>query len=253
MSQNKDLRKAGQTRFSRLFVLLALLAVMLLAVPVSAAPRLSKTRVSLAVGQSFTLKAKGVGKKKVTWSTASKSIALVSSKGVVKAKRAGTTRITAKVGTWRGTCTVQVFPASMQKNDMVVKGEAVQDQYNVSSLSFVDRNGAYDTASFYIFAGGDDADYLRNYLSTYRGIFCGNHMTLVKAAYGKKSARTLSVTSDRLYTVMSNNGDTYNMAGLRKLKSYIDYNYSSYTLRFYFDKNKRVGGIALFKNYARLK
>ena len=118
MSQNKDLRKAGQTRFSRLFVLLALLAVMLLAVPVSAAPRLSKTRVSLAVGQSFTLKAKGVGKKKVTWSTASKSIALVSSKGVVKAKRAGTTRITAKVGTWRGTCTVQVFPASMQKNDM---------------------------------------------------------------------------------------------------------------------------------------
>ena len=253
MSQNINQNDSRRARLPRLLAFVALLAVMLLAVPVSAAPKLSKTKVSLAVGQSFTLKAKGVGKKKVKWATTSKSIALVSSKGVVKARRTGTARITAKVGSWKGTCTVQVFPAAMQKNDLVVKGEGVSDQYSTSTLSFVDKNAAYDTASFYIFAGGDDADYLRSFLSTYRGIFPGNHMTLVKAAYGKAKARTLSVASDRLYTVMRNNGDTYNMAELRKLKSYIDYNYSSYTLRFYFDKNKRVGGIALFKNYARLK
>ncbi len=252
MSQHNILKGSDKKLFPRLFLFAAILAVALLAVPVSAAPKLSKTKVSLAVGQSFTLKVKGIGSKKVTWSTTAKSTARVSSKGVVQGRKTGTARITAKVGSWKGTCTVQVYPAAMQKNDLVVKGEAVRDQYNTSSLSFVDKNASYDTASFYIFAGGDDKDYLSGFLSTYRGIFPGNHMTLVKAAYGKAAAHTLSVSSDRLYAVMRKNGDTYNMAELRKLKTYMDYKYSSYTLRFYFDNNKRVGGIALFKNYARL-
>lgn len=64
---------------------------------VQAATKISKTKVALIKGQTTTLKVTGT-KKKVTWSSSKKSVATVTSKGKVTAKKKGTATITAKVG-----------------------------------------------------------------------------------------------------------------------------------------------------------
>ena len=59
-----------------------------------AATKLSKKTANIKVGKSKTLKLKGASGK-VTWKSSKKSVATVSSKGVVKAKKAGIATITA--------------------------------------------------------------------------------------------------------------------------------------------------------------
>lgn len=76
--------------------------------------KLNKTSVSLKAGSKTTLKAtvKGKAAKKVTWKTSNKSIATVSNKGVVVGKKAGTTKVTAKVNGKKVTCKVKVSAAA---------------------------------------------------------------------------------------------------------------------------------------------
>ena len=80
-----------------LYVLLILTICMLMAVPAYAKPKISRKKITLVVGKKAKLKVKGT-KKKVKWSSSNKSIASVSKKGVVKAKRPGKATIRAKVG-----------------------------------------------------------------------------------------------------------------------------------------------------------
>lgn len=70
-------------------------------------PKLSKSKLTLSVGQSATLKVKGTTKK-VTWSTSSKKIAKVTKKGKVTAVNKGTAKITAKVAGKKLICKVTV-------------------------------------------------------------------------------------------------------------------------------------------------
>ena len=59
--------------------------------------KLNKTKISLQRGKTYTLKVKGT-KKKVKWSSNKKTIATVTRKGKVTAKKQGTAVITAKIG-----------------------------------------------------------------------------------------------------------------------------------------------------------
>lgn len=70
-------------------------------------PKISKKSGTVYVGKTITLKMNNTTRK-VTWSTKDKAIATVNSKGVVKGKKAGTTTITAKVGSKKYTCKVTV-------------------------------------------------------------------------------------------------------------------------------------------------
>lgn len=70
-------------------------------------PSLSAKSCTLKVGSKKTLRLKGT-KQKVSWSSSKKSVATVSTKGVVTAKKAGTANITAKVGGKKYTCKVTV-------------------------------------------------------------------------------------------------------------------------------------------------
>lgn len=73
---------------------------------ISAKTKLNKSKLTLYVGKTSKLKVKGA--KKVKWSSNKKSVATVSSKGVVRAKKAGKAKITAKVGKKKYTCNVTV-------------------------------------------------------------------------------------------------------------------------------------------------
>ncbi len=69
--------------------------------------KLSKKSITLYVGKTKTLKVKGT-KKKAKWSSSKKSVATVSRKGKVKAKKAGKAKITARVGKKKLVCKVTV-------------------------------------------------------------------------------------------------------------------------------------------------
>lgn len=73
----------------------------------AAKPKLNRTKVTLNVGKSVTLKVKRA-KKKVKWSTSNKKIAKVTAKGKVRAMAPGTAKITAKTGRIKLVCKVTV-------------------------------------------------------------------------------------------------------------------------------------------------
>lgn len=76
--------------------------------------KLNGDNISLYVGDSYTLKLKNT-KGKVKWSSSKKSVATVSSKGKVRAKKSGTCKITAKVGKKKYTCRVTVKKEKVKK------------------------------------------------------------------------------------------------------------------------------------------
>lgn len=83
-------------------------------------PKLNKTKLSLYVGKTAVLKVKN-NKKKVKWSTSKKSVAAVSKKGKVTAKKKGTAKITARVAKKKLTCRVTV------KEKIVYKAQTVEN------------------------------------------------------------------------------------------------------------------------------
>lgn len=104
---------------ARMLIMVLLLG--LVAVPNNAQAKSSKKmsisskKITLQVGQSKKLKVKGT-KKKVKWNSSKKKVATVSKKGVVKAKKSGTCKITARVSGKKFTCMVKVTKKSKKNN-----------------------------------------------------------------------------------------------------------------------------------------
>lgn len=98
--------------------ILCLLAVQVLSGGMSvitAAPALDITQVTLSVGEKVELTVCDADKA-VKWSSSNRKVATVSRKGVVKAKKKGKAKITAKVGKKKLTCRVKVVKGSSGKN-----------------------------------------------------------------------------------------------------------------------------------------
>ena len=87
---------------------------------IAQAATLSSKKVTLIKDTKKTLKLSGA-KGGVTWSTSNKSIATVSSKGVVTAKSAGTATITATNKNQKYTCTVIVEAPKLSNTKLTVK------------------------------------------------------------------------------------------------------------------------------------
>ena len=91
----------------KLRTILILVTLMILAISSRTfAAGISKKSLTIPAGESTKLSVSGV--KKVSWKSSKKSVASVSGKGVVKAKKAGTCKITAKAGKKTFTCKVTV-------------------------------------------------------------------------------------------------------------------------------------------------
>ncbi len=95
---------------------------------------LNKKNVTLTVGKKFQLKLKNASKKvKVTWSSSKKKVATVSKKGLVKAKKAGKAKITAKVKSLKKkyTCKVTVKNKIVKPTQKPLKTQQVPILTNV--------------------------------------------------------------------------------------------------------------------------
>lgn len=74
-------------------------------------PKLSKTKITMTVGQSKKLKVKGISKKRakrIKWKSSKKKVVTVTKTGKLKARKAGKATITAKVGKKKLKCKVVV-------------------------------------------------------------------------------------------------------------------------------------------------
>lgn len=90
----------------------------------AATVKLNKKKITIAKGESSTLKVTGT-KKKVTWSTSKKSVVTVK-RGKITGKKKGSATITAKVGKKRYTCKVKVETPSLNTTNVTLeKGKSV--------------------------------------------------------------------------------------------------------------------------------
>ena len=105
------------------------MVVSLMAVPSSAAAKLSKTSVTVTKGYQTTLTVSGASS--VTWSTGDKSIATVSN-GKVVGKAPGTTYVYAKTGSTTLKCKVTVVAAKITANTSEVDLDAAGDSQIVT-------------------------------------------------------------------------------------------------------------------------
>lgn len=113
--------KRNSKRIISLFLMLVLVVAM--AVPVCAAPKMSKKSATMVKGQTMTISLKGASGK-VKWSTSKKSVAAIKASGkkcTITAKKAGSATITAKVGKKKYTCKVKVEAPKLSKTKLTLK------------------------------------------------------------------------------------------------------------------------------------
>lgn len=136
-----------------------LLCICTMSVSVSAAQKgiaLNKTKATLSVGETCTLKPSLTGYKKATvqWSSSDKSVATVK-KGVVTAVKAGTAKITVKIKDtkYKAVCTVTVTNEKTSKKQTSGKTfENAKELTNKMGVGWnlgnsLDAAGGYDVSS----------------------------------------------------------------------------------------------------------
>ena len=107
--------KKGRKRF----YLFAFLLLLTLAVTTQASTKvkINKKTITLIKGQTATLKIVGT-KERIKWTSSKKSVATVSKRGKVKARKKGTARIIAKAGKRRYTCKIKVEAPEIDKSEL---------------------------------------------------------------------------------------------------------------------------------------
>ena len=105
----------------------------------AAKPALNKTSLTLKEGQTYQLKLKNA-KQNVSWKSKNKSVATVSQKGKVKAKKGGTAVITAKCAGRTYQCKVKVQKTYLSKTELTIN-------YGTKETIIL-KNAAFKTAWF---------------------------------------------------------------------------------------------------------
>lgn len=125
--------------------------------------RLSKSKYTMYVGKTYTLKVKGT-KRKAKWSSSKKSVAKVSSKGKVTAIKAGKAKITAKVKNKKLTCTIIVKKRPLGKGTKVSPKSA----YVTNTFTFYEEDKKIGKISMKLerFESGENAAKLAKNNST---------------------------------------------------------------------------------------
>ena len=109
------MKKAKKTLAIILSLFLSIALIPTTGVSAAQKVKLNKTKATIYVGKTVTLKVKN-NKDKVKWSSSNKKVATVSSKGKVKGKKAGKITITAKVGKKKYKCKITVKKKVVQSN-----------------------------------------------------------------------------------------------------------------------------------------
>lgn len=167
----------------------------------------------------------------VTWKSADEKIATVDQTGKIKAKKKGSTTITASVDGISLSCAVTVV-AKMTKKDF--------SKFN--SENFVHYCQRYGYNNGYAWSGQWKGGSKKK--STARSIKIGATKTKVQNAYGELTWK--KCTSKDPFSKMK---------GLKKnkVKTYGDVTYGKYRIRFYLNSKKKVVAIIFACNISKIK
>ena len=132
------MKKSGIRKY--LILLFMCVLMMVPATTTEAAPKLSKTEVTIQVGEKVRLKVKNTTKP-ITWSTSDKSIATVNQNGVVKGKSTGDVTITAKVGKKKLECEVTVISGSSSRSSATAAAAAAASKPKKKNKNTSANNG----------------------------------------------------------------------------------------------------------------
>ena len=117
----KTARKICKRTFAWVLALMMIFSVFP-ATQVNAAtkPKLSKTKITMTVGQHKKLKVKGISKKRakrIKWKSSKKKVVTVTKTGKIKARKAGKAVIIAKIGKKKLRCKVAVKNRKKKKSN----------------------------------------------------------------------------------------------------------------------------------------
>ena len=169
----------------------------------AASIRLNITKVSLMAGDSFTLTATVSGSSgKVKWTTSNKAVAVVTQKGKVTGKKAGTATISATANGKTAKCKVTVTSKG-KSNSVFAGGNGTKSSpYKVSTFEQLKAIGKYNTCYFKqtanINAGGARLSPLFTSKKPFKGHYNGNGKTI----------------SNLVLTTNKNSAEWYSLNGL---------------------------------------
>lgn len=163
-------------RIKNLFIMLVcvVLSLVLINIDVKAASiKLNKTNITLTEGKSTTLKVTGT-KQKVYWNSRNKSVAIVTSKGKVTAKKTGTTIVYAKVNNKIYKCKVIVKSKSQTYGDITGNISYYYNRYQGNKADvgahvlLIPQNGLATSLDYDWYSKGrynwiNDVDYLKKW------------------------------------------------------------------------------------------
>ena len=224
--------------------------------------KLNKTKASVCMGQTLTLKASVTGKsRKVTWASSNKRVAKVSASGKVTPVSMGRAVIAATANGKKATCLVTVYQNFLRLSDFAVNsrfcGINLGSDY-LNTYHYLQSGSSTAYYDFYAFYKKQyrltDAQVVR----TLRGITLGRTISDVIRVYGSNYKKeTFSPASDKIYRIQNESyakkGEYYNgTLTLKYAKTVLVYTYpnnTSYAIRFYFNKANKLIAIIYTRNY----
>ena len=177
--------------------------------------RLDKEKVTLKKGKSVKLKVIGA-KNKVVWSTTNKKIAVVTQKGKVTAKKAGSCKIVAKTDAKKYVCKVTVKrkevsnSEDMNKEEIVVKEMIIKenDKSIYGKIYYPEKEGKYPAVIMSHGYNGINADFVNecvyfaeNGYVAYAFDFCGGSTR--SQSSGASTDMTIFTEKEDLLTVFN--------------------------------------------------
>ncbi len=178
---------------------------------------LNKKSAKIYVGKTLRLKAtispSNATNKKVTWSSSNKSVATVSTNGVVKGKKAGTATITAKSNNGKkATCKVRVNNVAVTRVALNRTSASINVGKTVTLKATVSPSNATNIKVTWSSSNRSVATV--NSRGVVTGKKAGTAIITTKANNGRKATCKITVKSSDPY-----------LANFDKLREYINYNY----------------------------
>ncbi len=212
-------------------------------VPVSGV-KLNQTKYTLNLGKSYTLKAtvspSNASNKDVTFSSSKKTVATVSSKGVVKAKKVGTTTITVKTkdGGKKATCKITVKrPVTKVKLNQTKLTLGVKETFTlkatVSPSNATNKKVTYKSSKPSIVA-------VKNGKLTAKK---KGKATITATADGKKATCTVTVKAAPNKITLNAKSKTLKKGKTFQLKAKLTKNTASYKIT-YKTSNKKIATVS---------
>lgn len=174
--------------------------------------KLNVTKKTIYKGKTYTLKVKGT-KKKVKWSSSKRSVAKVSSKGKVTARKNGTAYIYARVAGKKLKCkiTVKTFDKKVTKVTSVRYKKYIRGQYREScTVRGLNKSGQtvwkYTTPLFPE-TELNNTKCITKETRVY--VFEGSTLKVLNKATGKKLWSLKNIPTGEPLTIFDNNGNLY--------------------------------------------